>query len=107
MLDLTATYHWRVDEGNAVTTWDKGNVWEFTTTNNALVEDFEAYVTDANMWKVWIDTWPTHGSTSNNTGATVRIEPTIVNSGSGAMRLLYDNSDDGGYGFDHYSEAAL
>jgi len=44
-LDLGATYYWRVDEVNVAEThtiW-QGDVWDFTTQEYIVVDDFEAY----------------------------------------------------------------
>ncbi|MHC4597292.1 MAG: discoidin domain-containing protein, partial [Planctomycetota bacterium] len=31
LLDFNTTYYWRIDEANSTTSWDHGNVWQFTT----------------------------------------------------------------------------
>ncbi|UCC98455.1 MAG: discoidin domain-containing protein, partial [Phycisphaerales bacterium] len=44
-LDLASTYYWRIDEVNDTetpTTW-QGDVWDFTTEESIVVEDFEDY----------------------------------------------------------------
>ncbi|MHC4681892.1 MAG: discoidin domain-containing protein [Planctomycetota bacterium] len=50
-LDLGSTYYWRIDEVNEAetpTTW-QGDVWDFTTQEFIVVEDFEDY-----------NDWPPH-----------------------------------------------
>jgi len=57
-LDLGKTYFWRVDEANDVETpsmWP-GEVWNFTTIESLVVEDFESYDADENqIWFTWHD----------------------------------------------------
>ncbi len=88
------TYYWRVDEVIDAT-W-AGNLWNFTTREYALIEDFESYTDNIEageaIFDTWLDGWV------NNTGSTVGYldapfaERTIVHSGRQSMPLQYDNS---------------
>ncbi|MEJ2701739.1 MAG: PA14 domain-containing protein [Sedimentisphaerales bacterium] len=95
------TYYWRVDEVNdahADSPWI-GNLWNFTTVDYVLVDDFESYTDDdaagQAIWQHWID-----GFGIANNGAQVGYllppyaEQTIVHSGAQSMPLLYDNTGD-------------
>ncbi len=41
-LELGETYYWRIDEVNDTHTWT-GEIWKFTVTDHAVVDDFESY----------------------------------------------------------------
>jgi len=95
LLELGATYYWRVDEvynGNPV----KGPVWSFTVGDFLVVEDFESYTDDdaagEAIWQHWID-----GFGVPDNGAQVGYllppytEQTIVHGGEQSMPLLYFN----------------
>ena len=95
LLELGATYYWRVDEvynGNPV----KGPVWSFTVGDFLVVEDFESYTDDdaagEAIWQHWID-----GFGIPDNGAQVGYllppyaEQTIVHGGEQSMPLLYFN----------------
>ena len=49
---LSNNYYWRVDEANdtAVT---KGNIWQFTIADYALIDDFESYADSPAMLASW------------------------------------------------------
>jgi hypothetical protein len=119
-LDVGKTYYWRVDEVNsleAANTLD-GNVWNFTTVEFLVIDDFEDYDTgDNQIWYAWKDGlgYGTAGTdpyyAGNGTGSAVGdentpsyTEETIVHGGSQAMPLAYDNNKQG---FFKYSEAEL
>ncbi|MBN1972288.1 MAG: discoidin domain-containing protein [Sedimentisphaerales bacterium] len=98
-LDLGKTYYWRVDEvNNAEPTpvW-QGNVWNFTTKDSLIVDDFEVGYddTDANaVWATWIDGY---GNESVNGGLIGNVFPgpylsTINHSGGHSVPLRYDNT---------------
>jgi hypothetical protein len=57
-LKLDQTYYWRVDEVNISLPpiW-KGEVWSFTTSLCAVVENFNSYVTTNALEQVWKDCW--------------------------------------------------
>ena len=94
-LNFGQTYYWKVVEVNeveAVAAWD-GPVWNFTTREYEVVDDFESYDNEDNaIYNTWIDGWV------NGTGSTAGYltepfaETTIVNSGAQSMPLIYDNS---------------
>jgi regulation of enolase protein 1 (concanavalin A-like superfamily) len=94
-LDYNTTYYWRIDEVNDAhpdKLW-KGNVWNFTTGNFLVVDDFEDYndYEPNRIFDVWADYFV------NNTGMTVGhlqapyAETSIVHSGRAAMYMRYDN----------------
>jgi hypothetical protein len=95
LLDLGATYYWRVDEvynGNPV----RGPVWNFTVGDYLLVDDFESYTDDdANnlaIWQTWVDGF---GIADNGAQVGYLVPPyceqAIVHGGSQSMPLLYTN----------------
>ena len=107
-LVLGQTYHWRVDEVNDAetpTTW-QSEVWNFTTRDYLVVDDFESYnTTDRQIWEIWLDGlgFGTAGTPNynpgNGTGSAVGdenspsyMEETIVHSGSKSVPVAYNNS---------------
>ncbi|UCD51382.1 MAG: discoidin domain-containing protein, partial [Phycisphaerales bacterium] len=93
-LNLGETYYWKVNEVNeaAVPSVWEGQVWNFSTQDYLVVEDFESYNDEDNViYETWLDGWV------NDTGSTVGYleapfaERTIVNSGRQSMPLFYDN----------------
>ena len=114
------TYYWRVEEVNAANPagpW-VGSVWNFTTADFMIVDDFEDYDAGENqIWYAWKDGlgfgalgvdpyYP-----GNGTGAAVGdettmsyTEETIVHGGSKSMPLAYDNNKQG---YSRYSETEL
>jgi hypothetical protein len=122
-LDFGTKYFWRVDAINDVnpdSPW-KGPVWNFTTGNFWVVDDFESYTNDSpnRVFQVWIDGYGFSedeffpgGNAGNGSDSAVGhdiwspftqhptiMETTTVHSGSQAMPLYYDNKGAG------YSEA--
>jgi hypothetical protein len=109
-LDLGQTYYWRVDEVNEAetpATW-QGTVWDFTTQEYFVVDDFESYndldpgdPASNRIFNVWIDGYqvPTNGSVVGYENAPF-AEQTIVHSGRQSMPLAYSNT-----GGATYSEA--
>jgi hypothetical protein len=99
LLELGATYYWRVDEvytENMV----KGPVWSFTTANFLIVDDFESYNDlDTNdpesnrIFLAWLDGMddPTNGSIVGHANPPF-AEQIIVQGGYQSLYLLYDNS---------------
>lgn len=94
-LDLGATYYWKVNEVNdaAVPASWEGPIWDFSTQEFLVVEDFESYDDEDNrIYDTWLDGW------INETGSTVGYldtpfaETSIVKSGGQSMPLQYDNS---------------
>jgi len=110
-LDLAQTYYWKVNEVNeaeTTTTW-QGDIWNLTTLEYLVVDDFEAYNDlnpddlDSNrIFNIWIDGYdiPTNGSV---VGYDVPpfCEKSIVHSGAQSMPFSYNN------GTVAYSEARV
>jgi hypothetical protein len=119
-LELGETYHWRVDEVNDAeipTTWE-GDVWNFTTADYIVVDDFESYNANKPIWETWLDGigFGVQGEPGyypgNGTGSAVgdettdsTTEETIVHGGRQSMPYSYDNS--GSTGKANYSEVAV
>jgi len=111
-LDLDSTYYWRVDEVNETetpTTW-QGEIWNFTTHEFFVVDDFEDYNDwpPDEIWATWIDGYgvPANGATAGHPNPDWNldehyVETTIVHGGDQSMPLYYDNSTAG------YSEATV
>ena len=103
-LDMNKTYHWRIDEvvGGNIT---KGNVWNFTTSQALVVDDFENYTDEMpnELWRSWVDgigyVDPAPGNPGNGTGAEVGNWPppiaelNIIHSGRQSMPLVYKNTE--------------
>jgi len=96
-LVLGQSYYWKVNEVNEAetpTTW-QGEVWNFSTQEYLVVEDFEDYndFEPDRIFDTWIDGWgvPANGS---QVGSDVPpfAEQTIVHSGQQSMPLHYDNT---------------
>jgi hypothetical protein len=113
-----ATYYWRIDEVNGVnpdSPWI-GSVWNFTTADFLIIDDFESY--DAGMNQIWYSWHDGLGYgvpggdpyfAGNGTGAAVGDDTTptyteqnIVHGGAQSMPYWYNNNKQG-YSF--YSEA--
>jgi hypothetical protein len=102
VLDLAKRYYWRVDEINDAdpnSPW-KGTVWDFTTGDFFVIDDFESCnLDDKFIYDTWLDGW------FNDTGSTVWPhplweEPTVVRRGQQSMRFDYINDNS-----PYYSEA--
>ncbi len=92
------TYYWQVveiNEAEAVSEW-AGDVWSFSTSEYAVVDDMESYTDDIDAGTTIFDTWA--DGWVNETGSTVGYfeapfaERTVVHSGRQAMPLFYDNT---------------
>jgi len=109
-LEYGQIYYWKVNEVNdaAAIPVREGEVWEFSTVENFIVEDFESYSAENPIWETWLDglgfgAAGTPGfNPGNGTGSAVGddttgsfTEETIVNSGGQSMPLFYDNSKAG------------
>jgi len=119
-LDVGTTYYWRIDEVNdaeAPALW-QGDIWDFTTVDSLIVDDFESYDSEDNqIWYAWKDGLG-YGTpdvppyyAGNGTGAAVGdettesfTEETIVHGGSQSMPLAYNNNKQG---YLNYSEATM
>jgi regulation of enolase protein 1 (concanavalin A-like superfamily) len=106
-LDLGQTYFWKVDEVNEAASWP-GDVWSFTTTEYADIDNFESYTNNSpnRVFQTWIDgagfsadQFFPGGSAGNGTGALVGYDPTAgdimetasVHGGRQAMPVEYNN----------------
>jgi hypothetical protein len=109
-LEYGKTYYWKVTEVNEAQTpssWE-GPVWSFSTQEYLVVEDFEDY-DDVNnrIYSTWMD------YSVNNTGMTVGhleapfAERSIVQSGSQAMYMSYDNDGTVNEGTDYERSGTL
>jgi hypothetical protein len=102
-LEWNTTYYWRIDEvnnANAGSPW-KGNVWNFTTANFLVVDDFESYNDletddpDSNrIFLVWLDGFDNPAINGSIVGYANPpfAEQTIVHSGNQSMPMSYDNA---------------
>jgi hypothetical protein len=101
-LELGQKYYWKINEVNEVETpaiW-QGAVWDFTTQEYFVVDDFESYNDldptdpDSNrIFNTWIDGYevPTNGSLVGYENPPF-CERTIVHGGSQSMPFFYDNT---------------
>jgi hypothetical protein len=95
-LDFATTYYWKVDEVGDAGTY-AGNVWNFTTEEFAVIDNFETYNDDVDagttIWHAWID-----GVTTKASGSQVGYdespfaEKKVIHGGVQAMPMMYDNS---------------
>ncbi|MGB2799999.1 MAG: LamG-like jellyroll fold domain-containing protein, partial [Dehalococcoidia bacterium] len=79
-LDVDSTYYWRVDEVNdaeTTTTW-QGDIWNFTTQESLVVDDFESYneipagEEGSNLvYLTWIDGYENPSANGSTMGHTV------------------------------------
>jgi hypothetical protein len=117
-LDLGRTYYWKVNEVNDAedpAVWE-GDVWNFSTVEYLVVDDFESYTNDSpnRVFQTWVDgagfsadPYFPDGVAGNNSGALVGhdiwtpgsehyegeiVEVVKVRDGGKAMPLYYDNT---------------
>ncbi|MCH7557578.1 MAG: discoidin domain-containing protein [Planctomycetes bacterium] len=107
-LDLGTTYYWKINEVNEAetpTTW-QGDIWNFTTPEYFVVDDFEDYndYPPDEIWSTWIDGYgvPANGATVGHPtpdwGANEHyVETVIVHGGEQAMPFFYDNTGTAAY----------
>ncbi len=109
-LELSQTYYWKINEVNEAevpAVW-QGEVWNFTTTDFLVVEDFESYDDTCNrIFYAWVDGFGHSGDpecgvapySGNVTGSTVGnleapfAERSIVHEGRQSMPFEYNNAD--------------
>jgi regulation of enolase protein 1 (concanavalin A-like superfamily) len=108
-LDLGQTYFWKVDEVNEAASWP-GDLWSFTTTEYADIDNFESYTNDSpnRVFQAWIDGYGfspdeffPQGSQGNGSGAMVGYDPSAgdimetgsIHGGRQAMPVEYNNVD--------------
>ena len=103
--DLGSTYYWRIDEVNdaeSATTW-QGDVWNFSTQEFLVVDDFESYndiepgQEDSNpVYETWADGYDNPSVNGSTIGYFEAFQPTmessIVYSGGQSVPLFYDNT---------------
>jgi hypothetical protein len=101
-LDLNQTYYWKVNEVNEAespATW-QGDVWNFTTQEYLVVDDFESYndIVEGEpgsnrIYNAWVDGYddPTNGSQVGHLDPPF-YEQTIVHGGNKSMPIYYDNT---------------
>jgi hypothetical protein len=104
-LDLASAYHWRVDEVNnaeATPVW-MGSIWNFTTQDSIVVDDFESY-NDIDVgeegsklvYNTWTDGLDNPSANGSIIGYFEAFQPTmeteIVHNGSQSVPLTYDNT---------------
>ncbi|MBL7184918.1 MAG: hypothetical protein ISS70_01220 [Phycisphaerae bacterium] len=119
VLEFGQTYYWRIEEVEAdETRVHKGRVWSFTVADFIVIDDFETYdAVENQIWFAWHDGLGFGSPDSppffagNATGAVVGdettgsfTEETIVQAGSQAMPLAYDNNKQG---FQQYSQVEM
>ena len=107
-LDMGSTYYWRIDEVNDAetpTTW-QGDVWNFTTPEYLVVDDFESYndieagQEGSNLvYETWIDGYANPSVNGSTMGYTVAFQPSLETSavydGEQSAPLFYDNTTAG------------
>ena len=118
-LSWNTTYYWRVDEITSDNPDNPlpGSVWSFTTGDFLVIDDFESYNADNQIWWSWKDgtgyanhpTEPPYAG--NGSGSKVGDESTDstagdyrVHEGQQSMPFWYDNNKTG---FLQYSETTL
>ncbi|MCP4256363.1 MAG: hypothetical protein GY774_02420 [Planctomycetes bacterium] len=102
-LDLNQTYYWKVNEVNEAespATW-QGDVWNFTTQEYLVVDDFESYndldpddPASKRIFNVWLDGFDNpaiNGSIVGHANPPF-AEQTIVHSGLQSMPFVFDNA---------------
>ena len=102
LLEFDKTYYWRVDEVNAPpeSGINRGNVWNFTTVNFVVVNDFEGYTDYApdDIFTTWKDGYGTddngaligYDAPDINAGEHF-VETTIIHGGTQSMPYFYNN----------------
>jgi hypothetical protein len=110
-LDLASTYYWKINEVNFAedpVAWD-GPVWNFSTADYIVVDDFESYTNDSpkRVFQTWIDgagfspdDFFPNGNPGNSTGSFVGNDPvmgdimetTVVHGGGKSVPFFYNNA---------------
>jgi hypothetical protein len=102
-LEWNTTYYWRIDEVNNTNTdspWT-GPLWNFTTANFLIIDDFEAYndldpadPASNRIFFVWVDGFDNPAINGSIVGYANPpfAEQTIVHSGNQSMPLEYNNA---------------
>ncbi len=87
LLDLGTTYYWRVDEVDADGAVVEGIVWNFTVSENVIIDDIEAYNDVDNLV---FDAWIAAGGAIVGNEEAPFINWSNVNSGKQALPMFYD-----------------
>ncbi|MFQ6034677.1 MAG: carbohydrate binding domain-containing protein [Sedimentisphaerales bacterium] len=96
-LEYGQIYYWKVNEVNEAaspSSWE-GEVWNFSTVEYSVVDDFEDYndYEPDRIFDTWIDGW---GVAANGSQVGYNVPPfaeqTIVHGGNQSMPLHYDNT---------------
>ncbi len=102
-LEWNTTYYWRIDEvnsANADSPWT-GPLWNFTTANFLIVDDFESYndldpadPLSNRIFNAWIDGFDNPAINGSVVGYDNPpfAEQTIVHSGNQSMPFVFDNA---------------
>ncbi len=79
-------YYWRIDAVNGPSTW-RGDIWSFTTGQQLIVDDFDAYTSHSTLKAIWEGWWV------NDSGAEIWLEtdPNFTRDGN-ALEFQYDSS---------------
>jgi len=86
-LEPEKTYYWRIDEVNTVTV--KGNVWSLEVAPYTVVDNFDSYASQAELWNVWDDYW------TNSTGSEVFVEEDVnITRDGNSLMYKYDCGTD-------------
>jgi len=114
-LKLGQDYHWRIDEVNdaeTTTTW-QGDIWNFTTVEYLVVDDFESYNDTPSgeegsnlVYETWADGFNNLAANGLTIGYTEMYQPSMETSivygdGKQSVPLFYDNTVAG------YSEVSV
>jgi hypothetical protein len=86
-LTVGQTYYWRIDERSAANLL-KGKVWSFTIGEFLVVDDFDGYANQNELYAVWDDYWV------NGSGAFIYLETDVnyIRDGN-SVRFAYDNDN--------------
>ena len=112
--ELSRSCYWRIDEVKADDTILRGDVWNFTTQEFLIVDDFEDYndYEPYTIYLAWVDGYdnPMNGSTvgypNPDWGAGEHfVETVIIHGGEQAMPLLYSNTGGATYSEAEYTFA--
>jgi len=89
LFELDKVYYWRIDEVNAsgVAEW-KGLVWEFRTAKYLVVDDFEDYTNNPELYAVWDDGFVNYSGSY----VTVEMDVNFVRSGTTSMMYEYQSA---------------
>ena len=78
-LEVRKDYFWRIDEVNTNTgTFVKGDVWGFRTGVYLVVDSFDFYGSNEDLWVVWKDI---HADTTNKAEIFIETDPNVTRSG--------------------------